>query len=113
MTDPLEETRALWDDEAQTFDEAADHGLHDSAVREAWRGLMLDLLPRAPARVADLGCGTGTPAPVTTKTSAQINARGVRPEWSANPSAQVPVRVRNPARWLGFPKFVSSGNTPW
>jgi|SRR5215212_1423001 len=67
--DPVE----LWDDEAATFDEAADHGLRDPAVREAWRELLLSVLPpvvpeegaprpsrRAPARIADLGCGTGT-----------------------------------------------------
>lgn len=51
---------ALWDAEAATFDEAADHGLLDPSVRAAWRDLLLSLLPSAPARVADLGCGTGT-----------------------------------------------------
>jgi SAM-dependent methyltransferase len=51
---------ALWNDEAATFDDAADHGLRDPAVREAWRDLLLSLLPVVPARVADLGCGTGT-----------------------------------------------------
>ena len=56
----LERARALWDAEAETFDEAADHGLHDPAVRAAWRALLLGALPPAPARVADLGCGTGT-----------------------------------------------------
>jgi SAM-dependent methyltransferase len=50
----------LWDREAQTFDEAADHGLADPGCREAWRTLLLEHLPPAPARVADLGCGTGT-----------------------------------------------------
>lgn len=50
----------LWDREAQTFDEAPDHGLADPACRDAWRTLLLEHLPPAPARVADLGCGTGT-----------------------------------------------------
>jgi len=54
--DPIE----LWDDEAVTFDEAADHGLRDPAVRAAWRKLLLSVVPPAPARIADLGCGTGT-----------------------------------------------------
>ncbi|WP_183092751.1 class I SAM-dependent methyltransferase [Nocardioides stalactiti] len=49
-----------WDLEADTFDEPADHGLRDPDVREAWRSLLLAHLPGAPARVADLGCGTGT-----------------------------------------------------
>jgi SAM-dependent methyltransferase len=51
---------ALWDSEAATFDEAPDHGLLDAGVRAAWRSLLLDALPPAPASVADLGCGTGT-----------------------------------------------------
>ena len=29
-------------------------------MHAAWRSLMLSLLPPAPARIADLGCGTGT-----------------------------------------------------
>ena len=51
---------ALWDAEAGSFDEPADHGLRDPQIREKWRALLLRLLPEPPARVADLGCGTGT-----------------------------------------------------
>lgn len=50
----------VWDREAATFDEAADHGLRDLDVRRAWRALLLPLLPESPQTVADLGCGTGT-----------------------------------------------------
>ena len=56
----IDEARALWDAEALTFDEAPDHGLADPETRAAWRDLLLAHLPPAPARVADLGCGTGT-----------------------------------------------------
>jgi SAM-dependent methyltransferase len=49
-----------WDAAAATFDEEPDHGLRDPAVRAAWAGLLLPLMPTAPARVADLGCGTGS-----------------------------------------------------
>jgi SAM-dependent methyltransferase len=55
-----EQTAEAWDAEAPTFDEAPDHGLRDPAVRAAWRSLLLEHLPPAPARIADLGCGTGT-----------------------------------------------------
>ena len=51
---------ARWDAEAAAFDEPVDHGLRDPAVREAWRELLSEHLPSPPARVADLGCGTGT-----------------------------------------------------
>jgi SAM-dependent methyltransferase len=50
----------FWDDEAPTFDEQSDHGLTDPAVRGAWAGLLLPLMPSPTARVADLGCGTGS-----------------------------------------------------
>jgi SAM-dependent methyltransferase len=49
-----------WDAEAADFDDEPDHGLRDPSVRAAWRDLLASLLPPAPARVADLGCGTGT-----------------------------------------------------
>ncbi len=55
-----EQPRQLWDAEALAFDTAPDHGLHDDSVREAWRDLLASALPEAPARIADLGCGTGT-----------------------------------------------------
>ena len=51
---------SVWEDEATAYDEAADHGLADPSVREAWRLLLATALPSPPARVADLGCGTGT-----------------------------------------------------
>jgi ubiquinone/menaquinone biosynthesis C-methylase UbiE len=54
------ETIDLWDAEAATFDEAADHGLRDPAVRQVWRELLTSVLPSPPARIADLGSGTGT-----------------------------------------------------
>jgi SAM-dependent methyltransferase len=50
----------LWDAEAATFDDEPDHGLRDPATRAAWLELLIAHLPDPPARVADLGCGTGS-----------------------------------------------------
>lgn len=50
----------FWDAEAASFDDQPDHGLRDPATRAAWAGLLARLAPPAPARVADLGCGTGS-----------------------------------------------------
>ena len=50
----------LWDAEAPTFDDDPDHGLRDPQTRAAWLDLLTSHLPPAPARVADLGSGTGT-----------------------------------------------------
>lgn len=54
------DVRDYWDEQAGTFDDEPDHGLRDPAVRAAWRALLAPLLPPAPARVADLGAGTGS-----------------------------------------------------
>lgn len=50
----------LWDGYANDFDNEADHGLRDPQVRAAWQALLAPLLPEQPARIADLGCGTGS-----------------------------------------------------
>ena len=52
--------RAVWDAEAATFDDEPDHGLVDPTVRAAWRQVLLNVLPPQPARVLELGCGTGS-----------------------------------------------------
>lgn len=49
-----------WDEQASSFDEAPDHGLRDPAIRAAWASLLAPVIPPAPARIADLGCGTGS-----------------------------------------------------
>lgn len=56
----IEDERDMWDREAETFDQAADHGLQDPVVRRAWADLLLPLIGKPGRRVADLGCGTGT-----------------------------------------------------
>ena len=85
-----EVARALWDDEARTFDEAADHGLHDPAVRAAWRDLLRDLLPSPPARVADLGCGTGTLSKLLTEEGYDVTGVDFSPEMILRARAKAP-----------------------
>jgi ubiquinone/menaquinone biosynthesis C-methylase UbiE len=51
---------SYWDAAAATFDQEVDHGLSDAGARQAWSELLGTVLPPTPARVADLGCGTGT-----------------------------------------------------
>jgi len=90
VTDPSEDAVALWDDEARTFDEAADHGLRDPEVRAAWRDLLRDLLPPAPARVADLGCGTGSLALLLTEEGYDVTGVDVSPEMIRQARAKAP-----------------------
>lgn len=50
----------LWDGYADTFDESADHGLRNPAVKAAWESLLLPMLPDRPCNVIDIGSGTGS-----------------------------------------------------
>ena len=56
----MNDVARYWEQQAPSFDDAPDHGLRDPAIREAWASLLIGLMPAAPARVADLGCGTGS-----------------------------------------------------
>ena len=56
----MDEVARHWDSQAADFDDQPDHGLRDPDVRAAWLRLLSGALPVAPARLADLGCGTGT-----------------------------------------------------
>lgn len=78
----------LWDSEAPTFDDAADHGLRDPAVRLAWRSLLAGLLPHPPARIADLGCGTGTLALLLAEEGHAIDGIDFSPEMVARALAK-------------------------
>jgi SAM-dependent methyltransferase len=70
---------ASWDAEADAFDEPADHGLRDPAVRRTWRDLLLGVLPEPPALVADLGCGTGTLSLLLAESGYQVDGLDFSP----------------------------------
>jgi SAM-dependent methyltransferase len=79
-----------WDAEAATFDEAADHGLLEPACREAWRRLLRTALPAAPARVADLGSGTGTLAQLLAEEGHEVVGVDFSPAMVALARAKAP-----------------------
>ncbi len=54
-----DELRAIWDDDSEVYDEGSDHRLHSRAEEAAWTAALHRLLPPAPARVLDVGAGTG------------------------------------------------------
>lgn len=80
----------MWDAEAAAFDQAADHGLTDPAVRAVWRDLLLRLLPAAPADVADLGCGTGTLSLLLAEEGYAVTGLDFSPEMLMRARAKVP-----------------------
>lgn len=58
--DVRDQIREWWDDDADAYDVAPGHSLSDPVEAAAWRAALLSLLPPAPARVLDVGAGTGS-----------------------------------------------------
>lgn len=51
--------RAWWDEDASAYDASAGHAMSDPVEAAAWRHALASVLPAAPARVLDVGAGTG------------------------------------------------------
>ena len=83
-------TQEIWDAEAASFDEEPDHGLADPQVRAAWRELLLGVLPPAPARIADLGCGTGTLTRLLVDEGYAVDGLDISPEMIRRARSKVP-----------------------
>jgi SAM-dependent methyltransferase len=83
-------TQEQWDIEAASFDDEPDHGLADPRTRAAWRDLLLGALPSVPARVADLGCGTGTLTRLLTDEGYAVDGVDLSPEMIRRARAKVP-----------------------
>lgn len=49
----------FWDADAAGYDRVPDHGVRSAAERAAWDAALVAQLPPAPARVLDVGAGTG------------------------------------------------------
>lgn len=57
--DVQEAVRQFWDRDAATYDHSATHWPQTAAEEAAWAALLQRSLPPAPARVLDIGAGTG------------------------------------------------------
>lgn len=57
--DVHEAVREFWDHDAATYDRSATHWPQTAAEQAAWTGLLARTLPPPPARVLDVGAGTG------------------------------------------------------
>jgi SAM-dependent methyltransferase len=79
----LEQIRDFWDADAATYD--LDPGHHPQGVlqRAAWRDALEDLLPPAPARVLDVGAGTGFITLLAAELSHEMTAVDISPRMLA------------------------------
>ncbi|MCU1472220.1 class I SAM-dependent methyltransferase [Amnibacterium sp.] len=89
----------FWDAEAEHFDESADHGLRDPAVRAAWRSLLDAVLPATPADVADLGCGTGSLALLAAEAGHRVTGVDFAPRM-LDQAARKSAAARLPVSWI-------------
>ena len=80
----------MWDRAAASFDDEPDHGLADPSTRAAWRDLLVEVLPSAPARIADLGCGTGTLTRLLTDEGHVVDGLDFSPEMIRRARRKVP-----------------------
>lgn len=59
MTDVHDTIRDWWDRDSHTYDEAKSHAISDPLEAGSWRQALREALPEQPARVLDVGAGTG------------------------------------------------------
>jgi len=59
LDDAHRRLRDFWDADARTYDDTASHAVADPVEAAVWRALMTRVLPPAPARILDVGAGTG------------------------------------------------------
>lgn len=59
MSDVHDTIRDWWDRDSHTYDEAKSHAVSDPLEAAAWRQALGEALPEPPARVLDVGAGTG------------------------------------------------------
>jgi ubiquinone/menaquinone biosynthesis C-methylase UbiE len=70
--DRLRAIESYWSDQARRFDDEPDHGLADPHVRAAWAGRLAEWVPPGAAKVADLGCGTGSLSVLLAESGAEV-----------------------------------------
>ncbi len=59
MGDVHDRLRDFWNRDSETYDLAPGHAMTDPVESAAWRRVLTETLPPAPARVLDVGSGTG------------------------------------------------------
>lgn len=84
----IEEIRRYWDEDASTYNNARGHSPTSAAVLAAWAGAMERLLPPAPARVLDVGAGTGFLSLIAARLGHEVTAIDLSPQMLARLEVQ-------------------------
>ncbi|MFC3314388.1 class I SAM-dependent methyltransferase [Falsigemmobacter intermedius] len=86
--DLSEEIRAYWGRRADSFDQSFAHAIAAGAEFSAWAQEIERHLPPAPARVLELGCGTGEVTRVILSLGHQVTGLDFTPEMLARAKAK-------------------------
>ena len=69
-----------WDADAEVYDRTASHSASDPVEAAAWRAALLRYLPPPPARVLDVGAGTGTMSLLAAQLGFEVTALDLSPQ---------------------------------
>jgi SAM-dependent methyltransferase len=76
----LEEIRSYWDEDAPTYDNTTGHHPRNPAVLAAWAAALASVLPPAPAKVLDVGAGTGFLSLIAARLGHHVTALDLAPQ---------------------------------
>jgi SAM-dependent methyltransferase len=77
--DLYDRIRRFWDADAAVYDRSVGHGIEHLAAAGAWRAALARHLPPAPARVLDVGAGTGAMALLAAELGYEVTALDLSP----------------------------------
>jgi ubiquinone/menaquinone biosynthesis C-methylase UbiE len=79
MAEIHDRIRDWWNADAEVYDRAPSHAASDPVEAAAWRAALEDALPPAPARVLDVGAGTGAMSLLAAELGYDVTALDLSP----------------------------------